>query len=400
MSSYLFLSDWFPYPLDNGTKIRNFNLIKGMVQHGHRVGLVSFYRSPVHQEDLDALRQLCQPVLTVPWKEFDPASWKARLGFLSSQPRWLVDTYSPAMQQAIANQVSQGRYDAVIVGAITMSPYYTTYRHVPALLDDLEVMSSYDAYQCASSALGRLRSSLRLRKLISYIRLLTKRFGVVTVVSRKEYEIVAGCVEDVTRVRIFPNWVAYAEYEQIERRPESQALLFSGSLSFGPNYQAVAYFLKDIYPLVKQDFPAVKMMITGRAGGVELPPGLMDDGVHMLGYVDDIRQTIANASVSIAPILDGAGTRLKILEAMALGTPVVATSKGAEGLDVRHAEHLLIADTPGEFAGCVKRLLSDPEIGRQLGANARRLVSEKYNWERVLPQFLGMLEAVQSEAVR
>ena len=400
MSHILFLSDWFPYPLDNGTKIRNYNLIKGMVQHGHRVGLISFYRSPVRPKDLDALQQLCQPVLTVPWREFDPASWKGRLGFLSSQPRWLVDTYSPAMQQAISSQVAQEQYDVVIAGSMTMAPYYAAYQHIPALLDDLEVGPGYDIYQNASSVRGRLRSGLRWRKSMAYVRLLLRRFRCVTVASPKEYEIVARYIEDIVRLKILPNCLNYAEYEHVERRVDSQALIYSGALSFGPNYQAVVFFLKEIYPLVKQDFPGAQVMVTGRAGGVELPHELVDESVRMLGYVDEIRQTIANASVSIAPILEGGGTKFKILEAMALGTPVVTTSKGAEGLDVRHAEHLLIADSPGEFAGCVKQLLSNSEMGRQLGANARRLVSEKYNWEQVLPQFLGMLEAVQAKAAQ
>jgi glycosyltransferase involved in cell wall biosynthesis len=110
--------------------------------------------------------------------------------------------------------------------------------------------------------------------------------------------------------------------------------------------------------------------------------------------VPDVRPLIASATVSVAPILTGGGSRLKILEAMALRTPVVATSKGAEGLDVQHGEHLLIADTPDEFAKATLNLIRQSELRDHLCENAYQLVREKYNWEAVLPEFLQIVDRV------
>jgi len=133
----------------------------------------------------------------------------------------------------------------------------------------------------------------------------------------------------------------------------------------------------------------VRLFITGDHAGKSLPPA---GNVTLTGYVDDVRPLVARAWASIVPLRIGGGTRLKILEAMALGTPVVATSKGAEGLEVRHGKHLLIADGPAAFADEVMRLLRDAELRAALAANGRRLVAERYDWATVMPGFLELVE--------
>jgi glycosyltransferase involved in cell wall biosynthesis len=137
--------------------------------------------------------------------------------------------------------------------------------------------------------------------------------------------------------------------------------------------------------------PGVGLTITGDHAGLPLP---CTNHVSLAGVVDDVRPLIASASVSLAPIRVGGGTRLKILEAMALRAPVVATSKGAEGLDVRDGEHLLIADTPEAFADATIRLLKEPGLRERLADNAYQLVREHYDWAVVMPRFLHLVERV------
>jgi glycosyltransferase involved in cell wall biosynthesis len=120
-----------------------------------------------------------------------------------------------------------------------------------------------------------------------------------------------------------------------------------------------------------------------------LPPA---NNVTLTGFVDDIRSWIASSCISLAPIFMGGGTRLKILEAMALRTPVVATSKGAEGLDVAHGKHLLLADTPQAFADAVVSLLRDPNLYQQIAENGYQLVAQKYDWPSITPHFLHLVE--------
>jgi glycosyltransferase involved in cell wall biosynthesis len=141
------------------------------------------------------------------------------------------------------------------------------------------------------------------------------------------------------------------------------------------------FFLRDVFPLIKAQRPNVRMSITGGYDGVPVSRLPMGDGVELTGYLPDIRPAVAQSWVSVVPLRMGGGTRLKILEAMALGTPVVSTAKGAEGLEVTHEEDILIADAPDDFAQAVLRLLRDEDLRASLSAAGRRLVAERYSWE-------------------
>jgi glycosyltransferase involved in cell wall biosynthesis len=156
------------------------------------------------------------------------------------------------------------------------------------------------------------------------------------------------------------------------------------------------YFLREIYPLIRDQHNEVSLTITGSTKGVDLTTLMLDESVSLSGYVDDIRPLVAGSAVCVVPLRIGGGTRLKLLESMALGTPVVSTSKGAEGLDVVNGEHLLIADTPADFATCTLRLLCDTRLRRRLAINARQLVEEKYDWKQIGQRFVDLVEDVAS----
>jgi glycosyltransferase involved in cell wall biosynthesis len=137
---------------------------------------------------------------------------------------------------------------------------------------------------------------------------------------------------------------------------------------------AVDFFLSEVYPLVKQNLPDASLTVTGSTAGVDIGGLRMNSSVKLVGHLKDVRPALRQSAICIVPIRLGGGTRLKILEAMALGTPVVSTAKGAEGLEVVNGEHLLVADEPAEFAGAIGRLVSDPDLCDRLVIQARSLV--------------------------
>ncbi|GJM42292.1 MAG: hypothetical protein DHS20C20_25740 [Ardenticatenaceae bacterium] len=151
----------------------------------------------------------------------------------------------------------------------------------------------------------------------------------------------------------------------------------------------MVWYLQEVNPLVQAQIPDVHLSITGDHANMPLPPA---NNVTLTGFVDDIRSWIASSCLSLAPIFMGGGTRLKILEAMALRTPVIATSKGAEGLDVEHGKHLLLADTPQEYADAVVTLLRNPDLYKKIADNGYQLIAEKYDWPSVTPHFLHLVE--------
>jgi glycosyltransferase involved in cell wall biosynthesis len=169
-------------------------------------------------------------------------------------------------------------------------------------------------------------------------------------------------------------------------RPDGDTLLFFGSLGYAPNLDGILHFLDRIWPAVLARRPATRLEIVGPGA----PPALLarrSAQVELIGFVEDLRPRLAGAAAVIAPLRLGGGTRLKILEAMAMGRPVVSTSLGAEGLEVRDGEELLLADEPAEFAGAVVRLLEDPRLGERLGRAARARVEQRYSWRTAAERF-------------
>jgi glycosyltransferase involved in cell wall biosynthesis len=151
------------------------------------------------------------------------------------------------------------------------------------------------------------------------------------------------------------------------------------------------WFVGEVFPLILERIPDAHLIITGDHMNLPLPS---TKNITLAGYVDDVKSLTAACTVSIAPLLSGGGTRLKILEAMALGTPVVATSKGAEGLDARAGEHLFVADEAGDFAESTVRLLKEADLRQKLAENAQKLVRARYDWGGIMPTFLHLLAGI------
>jgi glycosyltransferase involved in cell wall biosynthesis len=388
----LFLSRWFPHPLNNGSKIRIYNLLRGLSQR-HSVTLLSFADQAEANPEAPEIRALCSKVHIIPWREFDPHSLRARLAAFSLKPRSIVDTFSPEMAQAITAALNAERYDLIIASQLGAAAYAPYFQQTPAVFEEFEIGLFYDR---AFSSHGRLhpRQALTWFKLRGYLSRLLNRFQAVTVVSTREQTLLAKNFPHYRgRVEVIPNCLNVEEYEQVNAQKQANTLVFSGPFKYRVNYEAMVWFVGQVFPLILERVPEAHLTITG--GHENLPLPAMQN-VTLAGYVEDIKTLIASCAVSLAPLLSGGGTRLKILEAMALKTPVVATSKGAEGLEAKHGEHLLVADSPAEFAESVIKILQDEALRRQLAENAHRLVREKYNWGSVLPAYFRLLEALRS----
>jgi sugar transferase (PEP-CTERM/EpsH1 system associated) len=386
----LFLSRWYPYPPNNGAKLRIYNLLRSLGQD-HEVTLLSFNDQPTHLPDISALQPLCQEVQVVPWKPFDPQSQRAWLGFLSLTPRSVVDTYSTVMRMRIEQTLSTAEYDMVIASSMGMAAYGLYFHGLPALLEEVQLGELYEQFAHAPSLWYRFRYGLTWLKLCRYLTTILRNFRVCTVVSNQERQLLSKAIPGYRSVEVIPNCVNLTSYNEVQEIPQPNSLIFTGAFSFYPNYEAMVWFLQEIYPRIQADVPNVRLTITGHHANHPLPPA---SNVTLTGFVDDVRPFIAGAWASVVPLHIGGGTRLKILEAMALRTPVVATSKGAEGLDVQAGRHLLLADSPESFAQEVIRLLKEPSLRQQLADQAYELVRTKYDWAVTMPRFLELVEQV------
>ena len=391
----LFLSAWYPYPPTNGSKLRISNLLRGLAQQ-HEVSLVSF-TDQVHHQESSELAALCTRVNTIKTRAYRPQRVRSLLGFFQLAPRYIADTYSQQMDALIRREVAQG-CDLVIASEWSTAAYYPAFQSRPAIFEDVEVGIFESKRATANTSLGRLRHGLPLLKMKFYLRQVLQYFRVCTVVSNAEAAGVRRMAPGFKAIQTIPNGVDLNSYSSATARSDdagtsnklgTNSLIFAGSFNFSANYDAMQWFVAEILPRVCAQVPDAHLVITGDHAGLPLPS---TDHVTLAGFVDDIQSMVAGATISIAPIRQGGGTRLKILEAMALRTPVVATSKGAEGLAVRDGEHLLIADTPEAFAQAVIRLLCDADLRRKIAQNAYELVQKQYDWRVIMPRFLNLVE--------
>jgi glycosyltransferase involved in cell wall biosynthesis len=226
----------------------------------------------------------------------------------------------------------------------------------------------------------------------SYERRLFRRFRLCTVAAPYEVEWVQALAGASVPVAVVPNGVDCDHNRLGLAQPKPNALIYSGSLTYRVNFDAMQWFLAEIYPRLRSAVSGVSLAITGSTRGVDTTRLALDPSVTLTGRVDDIRFPVAQADVCVVPIRGGGGTRLKILEAMALGTPVVATHKAAEGLDVVDGENIILADDPDAFAQCTAELLADPARRARLASAARRLVETRYDWGPIGRRFTELVE--------
>jgi len=156
-----------------------------------------------------------------------------------------------------------------------------------------------------------------------------------------------------------------------------------GNFQHTPNVQGLRYFCQEVLPQIRARRPQTTLAIVGAQASPEIQKTLRGEGIRFLGQVDDIREPLGQYAVFICPILSGSGVRVKLLEAFASGIPAVSTSLGAEGIAATPGTHLLLANTPAEFAAACLQLLEQPEKAATLAANARRLVETTYDWSVV-----------------
>lgn len=385
----LFLSRWYPFPPNNGSKLRVFHLLRALAAQ-HTITLLSFREA---QEDVDReapeIRSLCRQIHTVPWPKFNPTSGTSILGLLNPKPRSVLDSHSPEMAAKIQQLIAQNQFDVIIASQVGTAGYGRYFQDIPALFEEVEMGIYHEQLAQADSFSSRLRYRLTLAKQKNYLRELLPYFNTCTVVSEPEQALVKAAVSGYNDVEIIPNCMNLADYDRVRVAKRPNSLIFTGSFTYHVNHQAMEWYVREVNSLVQAQIPDVQLSITGDHANLPLPPA---DNVTLTGFVDDIRSWIASSCISLAPIFMGGGTRLKILEAMALHTPVVATSKGAEGLDVEHGKHLLLADTPQDFADAVVSLLRNPDRYKQIADNGYQLIAEKYNWPSVTPRFLHLVE--------
>jgi polysaccharide biosynthesis protein PslH len=383
----LFLSAWFPYPPINGAKIRIYHLIRELSKN-HRITLISL-ASTISIEEAEAnipiLKNFCQEVIVIPARRFDPQEkgLKALGGLFSPLPRAIHQTYNNEFAQSVKKILASDSFDLVIGSEVSVPGFIShctsQIKGIPTVIDALEIGLAKDAYHKQTRLSAKFRTGLTLWKSSRFVHSLLQNVTAVTVPSELEKQNILEVDPNFPLVEIIPHCIDTNYYRAEYGQPQMGAIVFTGAFTYPANVDAARFLIDEIYPRLKVINPEVKLTIIGDTTGVAFPGVIEDSNVHFTGLLRDVRQAVAHSWVSVVPIRIGSGTRLKIIESMALGTPVVSTSKGAEGLDVKNGENILIGDDIETFVQQVNMLFNNPDLREKIVQNGRRLVQEKYS---------------------
>jgi glycosyltransferase involved in cell wall biosynthesis len=245
-----------------------------------------------------------------------------------------------------------------------------------------------------------MRNRLTWRKLQGYTKSILKNVDACTVPSELEKHNLLEILPGYPGIKVVPHALDLSQYAGPFGHPQPNSLVYTGSFTYYPNQDAAYYFLEQIYPRIRMSVPEVCTQMIGNTGSAQLEQWPIDKSVSFTGLVYDVRPNVAQSWLSVVPLRMGAGTRLKIIESLALGTPVVSTSKGAEGLEITNGKNILIADTPSEFADAVIKVLQNPALREALSQAGRKLVVEKYSSEVMGANFNSLLNTVLNSTKR
>ena len=401
----LIITDYLPYPLIAGDLIRTYNLLRRVAQH-HQVSVAGFFVLPDEADYVLAhFREFCYKVEAI--KLPHPPKWQRLPGIiryaLTGKPYEFEFLYVRELVNKIRRLLAEDVYDVVQIEQSRMAPYVEL---LPKEMGPKRVLifhnvaaNQYDRISAiTASPITRLRVSMLSRTLRNWEPHYAERFNRSVTVSEVDRQILKQANPRL-QVDVVPNGVDTHFYQPMVVQPEKPGLIFIGNMAYKPCSDGAVWFCDEVLPIVRRSIKDIDVWIVGN----DPPPSvtkLEGEGVHVTGRVKEVIPYYRISSIAVVPIRAGGGTRLKILEAMALGRPVVSTSVGCEGLNVQSGRHLLVANTPHEFAENIVRLLGDRVLSKKITEEARRLVVEQYDWDVVASQMLNVYsEVVQSSQI-
>ena len=390
----LFLAHRVPFPPDKGDKIRSWRLLQFLSQR-FRVHLACFVDDPADFAYEPRLSELCESATLIPLDRAGAMARSAR-GVLDGAPLTLAYFRDRRMARAV-EKLRRRSLAAEIAFSSTMAQYIE--REIPGrlrLVDFCDADSEkFSAYAADASLPMKYVLAREARMLGAYETAVANWADASFAITQEEAALFNRY--DVHRpVRWWCNGVDTNYFDPavgFAAPPEAADIVFTGAMDYRANVDAADWFARTVWPLVRKANPKARFAIVGARPAKAIKTLEQRDGVRVTGRVDDIRPWIAQAKIAIAPLRIARGIQNKVLEAMAMGKPVVATAAAATGLSVRAGEDIVIADDPAVFADRVSALLNGEEQRAKIGAAARARVLADYQWDRQLARFG---EALQS----
>jgi sugar transferase (PEP-CTERM/EpsH1 system associated) len=384
-------------------RVRPLQFIKALSQT-HQISLVSLLCNQYEQVLVQDVAEYCTSVELVRLPK-----WQAYTNCLRHLPTNIplrVAYYqSPAFVRRIAKLLQVQRIDVIHAELIKVVPALRaalSQVQVPSVYDSVDCISLYleQQRQTTSSAPHKLFVSTELKKMRSYEHEAQKLFDNVVISASRDRDYLIEAGGDPEHIHVVPNGVDTQYFVPSHKPRQPDSLVFCAKLDYYPNVQAVLWFCREVLPLVWKQRPQVTLSIVGNNPPPAINTLSNDKRIAVTGFVPDIRPYLGTATVALAPLQVAAGMQNKVLEALAMGTPLVATSAACKSLEVKHGKHLLIAKEPASFAEALLTLLEQPQQASDLAQAGRFYVEQHHSWESAGQQLSEIYEMSLSSARR
>lgn len=381
-------------PVDTGGKIRSFNIIRHLAKQ-HELRLLTFYGGPRDLKYEQAMAEWLPAAQTIHTGKPE-GGFRQSLDYLlrlpSSAPYAVRKFTHPLVQRAVSEKLDEGSSDVAVCDFLSASLNFPERTATPVVLfqHNVETMLWRRMAGAQTSFLRKISYTIEAGKMARYEAARLRRFRHVIAVSENDRKEMLALAPDCP-ITVVPTGVDTEKYRAVpSARGEPPLIVFTGSMDWEPNVDAVEYFCREIWRDVLADFPKARFQIVGRNPHARVRQ-LASDSVEVTGSVASVADYLREASVVVVPLRIGGGTRLKIFEAMAMAKAMVSTSIGAEGLDVLNGRDLLIADDAKAFGSAILRLLRDPETRRSY-EEAAAACAAQYDWSHIATRFAEVLQ--------
>lgn len=415
-----------PY-VPSGIRVRPYNFIKQLAKN-HKVTLIALSQSDIDRDALPEMQDICDSVQTVNMSVYE-SMLSAGKGLLTKMPMQAAYTYLPKLIETVESETATGKYDVLHVEHIRAAHYAEHIDTLPKV---------YDSVDCITLLLRQMLDSKRnpfawlltleeWAKMRVYEGVVSQRFARVVTTSEtdkdalddliweritqrlkriegglkrrnaerdslEEWRVTRWLVETAqeqrlgslmsggSQVSVIPNGVDFDYFKPLGRKPDPDTIIFSGKMSYYANAAAVKQFHERVYPIIKAKRPKTKLRIVGYNPPNSIRKLASDPSITVTGFVEDLRQHIEDSAVAVCPLSVGVGIQNKVLEAMAMGKPVVCSNLARRALRVKNGRDLICADSPQDFADAVVKILDEPDLQKSLGANALTYVQDHHSW--------------------
>lgn len=386
----LWLSHFVPYPPKGGCFQRSYNLIK-QVSRENNVYLVALRHKDksTHPESevkkaKKELEKYCKKVFIIDIKSFSGLNiyYLALKSIFTGDPLTVNLFKSKEMHDLIKKLTKEINFDIAHYDTISLAEYFNDTGSIPKFLTHhgIESFMVRRRMKNETSILKKLYFLVESNKLRKYEKNNCYKYNLNIMVSEDDKYMLKE-ISPNSRMDVVENGVDIEFFLPKNNHENTNSLIFAGRLDQYSNMDAILYFCRNIWPIVRERFPKIRFSIIGNN-----PPRKLlelaenDERIEVLGYVDDVRPYFSKATISVCPIRDGGGTRIKILDAMAMGMPIISTSIGCEGIDITPGENVLIANTTEDFIESLERITTDENLRKNLSELARKNVENKYSW--------------------